>query len=154
MGTGGPFGALAAVNISANTARFARDLTLYTNPNDPRRDLTVINRHRHVAEHWLVRRRVCASLNSRLCPCVEHLLPPKKKKVVRRHTHTHTRSSTSVIAAATVESSTSTAGSARRKTHNRRPQPPPSAPVSSRRYRMRRTWRRGWEPVGLEANRQ
>lgn len=152
MGTGGPFGALAAGNISANTARFARDLTLYTNPNDPRRDLTVINRHRHVAEHWLVRRRVCASLNSRSCPCVEHLLPPPKKK--KWCADTHTRSSTSVIAAATVESSTSTAGSARRKTHNRRPQPPPSAPVSSRRYRMRRTWRRGWEPVGLEANRQ
>lgn len=50
MGTGGPFGALAAVNISANTAWFARDLPLYINPNDSRQNLTTINLYGHITE--------------------------------------------------------------------------------------------------------
>lgn len=50
MGTQGPFGALAAVNISANTAWFARDLPLYINPNDTRQTPNAINLYRQIAE--------------------------------------------------------------------------------------------------------
>lgn len=50
MCTGGPFGALAAGNISVNAARFARELPLYINPNDPLQNVTVFDRYRHIAE--------------------------------------------------------------------------------------------------------
>lgn len=87
MGTAGAFGALAAVKISANTAWFARDLPLYINPNDTRRNPTAINLYGHVTEREIVPGRVCVDLNSRVCPCGEHLLPTTHtKKVVRRHT--------------------------------------------------------------------
>lgn len=45
----GAFGALAAVNISANAARFARDLPLRINPKDALRTSAAINLYGRVA---------------------------------------------------------------------------------------------------------
>lgn len=38
MSSSGAFEALAATTVSANAARFARDLALYINPNEPWRN--------------------------------------------------------------------------------------------------------------------
>lgn len=43
MSPGGAFEALAATTDSAKAARFARDLALYINPNDPGRNGIVRN---------------------------------------------------------------------------------------------------------------
>lgn len=125
MGAEGQFGALAAVNISANSAWFAWDLPLYINPNDAMQTSPAINLYGQITGHWIMQHRLSVNLNSRLYPSEEHLLQKKKSGA-----QTHTRSSTSVIAAATVESSTSTAGSVRRKTQKHKPETSPSPAVS------------------------
>lgn len=55
--TGGPFGALAAPNISVNSASSASDPQLYTNPNDAVQTRTQLNLYRRVTERLTVQQR-------------------------------------------------------------------------------------------------
>lgn len=89
MGAEGQFGALAAVNISANSAWFAWDLPLYINPNDAMQTSPAINLYGQITGHWIMQHRLSVNLNSRLYPSEEHLLQKKKKWCADTHTELH-----------------------------------------------------------------